>query len=126
MFTFSNSLSSRLANQRTFRSSTSDRGQLLADASFPEQVAPFEEEIFPPAGSAQTIAKQSDRYATWIDGFTEFSHQDSQNQTPAFNIFSGAALIGFDYYGSSNGQVGAALGYARNSIHDNNNQGSNT
>ncbi len=127
MLTFSNSVSSRLANQRIYRSlaqrsvhlaalSMNDDA-LLASYTFPSKA---------PSGSAQTSARQSNLYATWIDGFTEFSHQNAQNQTPAFNVFSGGTLIGFDYYGFADGQIGAAVGYARNTIHDHQDQGSNT
>jgi len=159
MFTFSDSISSHLANQRLCRSLQKhqipvDTYQVPAEehalsASFSpladeEQFAYMvpsrrsstntsyaslsEEEQFAylaPSGSAATIGAGEDLYSVWIDGFAEFSHQDAQNQTPAFNIVSGGTLLGFDYYGFSRGQVGAALGFARNSIDQDQNYGDN-
>ena len=122
MFTFSNAFSARLSDQRVLRQKglenfiTADlKGklpfdELLAMAGDDDQVVP--------RGTAVRAAKRNNTNAIWLDGFAEFSHQNSQNQSPAFRVFSGGLLLGLDYFCFENGQISGAIGYANNDIED--------
>ena len=77
------------------------------------------------AGSAAKLAKGEDIHSVWIDGFVELSSQGAQNQVPSFDLFSGGFLIGFDSYLNNRGEVGCAIGYARDTVQQTGNVGSN-
>ncbi len=62
------------------------------------------------------------KYSFWLDGFGEYSHLKAQDQNPSFNAFSGAALLGFDYY-SPNNLVGFGAGYAYTHLIENGDAG---
>ena len=55
-------------------------------------------------------------------GFGQFSHQNSQDQNPAFNFNSGGFFMAYDY-GGSRGYIGALAGYAHSSIHEHRSMG---
>jgi uncharacterized protein with beta-barrel porin domain len=58
----------------------------------------------------------------WAMGFGQFSHQNSQDQTPAFNFNSGGFLTAYDY-GNAKGYIGALAGYAYSSIQEHQSMG---
>lgn len=59
----------------------------------------------------------------WAMGFGQFSHQDSQHQTPAFNFNSGGFFVAYDYGNTDQGCIGALAGYAHSSIHEHHSMG---
>ncbi len=52
----------------------------------------------------------------WAMGFGQFSHQNSQQETPAFDFDSGGFFVAYDYGNSDQGCIGALTGYAHSSI----------
>ncbi len=62
------------------------------------------------------------RYSFWIDGFGEYAHLKAQNQNPAFNAYSGAAMLGVDVYSQHN-LFGIGGGYAYTHLVENNDAG---
>ena len=127
MFTFCNALYSRLSSQRALRQIHLDRPILVnlpSDLPFDELLAMSSDDQILPAGSSLKAEKQTSCHAIWLDGFGEFSRQNAQNQVPSFHLFSGGALLGVDYFCYANGQIGGAIGYAKNSIHEDQNSGS--
>ena len=134
MFTFSDAVSTHLGKLRVDRSlqrhnlslASSDPLSWNEDelsASFSDL---FKKNRIPvsPSGSTKKIAKGNDRFSFYIDGFSEFFHQDAQDQIPAFHVLSGGALVGFDGF-LQNGQVGTAAGFARNTVSESGNEGKN-
>jgi uncharacterized protein with beta-barrel porin domain len=122
MFTFCNAFSSRLSNQRILRQQgleTLITANLTDDLPFDELLAMSgDDNQVVPRGSTVRAAKRTNTNAIWLDGFAEFSHQNAQNQSPAFSIFSGGLLVGLDYFYFENGQISGAIGYANNDIED--------
>ncbi len=78
----------------------------------------------PAAGHAANLAKEQDHYDLWLGGLGEWAHQDAQSQNPGFDFWTGGALFGMDYLGAKNGQLGAAVGYARSHVKDDHDAGS--
>jgi hypothetical protein len=68
-----------------------------------------------PYGSSQTAARGEKNRAIWVEGIGAFSHQNAQDQNPAFDANTGGALLGADYYGTR-GQVLGSLAYGRSNI----------
>ena len=125
MFTFSKSVSTHLGDQRILRAmyQKGEPGEMSEEIGL---LAVLGDGVIAPAGSVRKIAKGEERYALWSDGFVETSHQNAQNQIPSINILSGGFLFGFDAYLSDRGQVGCAVGYARDTVHETQNQGNNS
>lgn len=59
----------------------------------------------------------------WAMGFGQFGHQNSQNQTPAFDFDSGGLFVAYDYGNIEQGCIGALVGYAHSSIHEHQSMG---
>lgn len=57
----------------------------------------------------KTNAKPFD---VWVLGFGQFSHQNAQDQSPAFSMNTGGFLTGFDYGNPDTGLIGTSIGYA--------------
>jgi uncharacterized protein with beta-barrel porin domain len=60
----------------------------------------------------------------WAMGFGGFSHQDAQDQTPAFDFNDGGFFVAYDYGNTDLGCIGALAGYAHSSIHQHQSMGS--
>ena len=133
MFAFSRSISTHMADQRLLRS--------MYKRSSSQQMPPEQAEFLTffdprthkgaissvtPAGSVRKMAKEENSYSVWIDGFSEFSHQNAQHQIPSFNVISGGVLLGVDAYLNNRGEVGAAVGYARDAVDEGQSQGQNS
>ncbi|HLB52432.1 MAG TPA: autotransporter domain-containing protein, partial [Chlamydiales bacterium] len=73
--------------------------------------------LYPQPGTPVLVKPLPNHYQVWISGFGEFSHQNATalNQNPAFHFNAAGPLVGFDFGGES-GLVGAAGGYAKNTI----------
>jgi outer membrane autotransporter protein len=133
MFTFAQSISSHLSERRRFqllrgkgyslgaKKESFDENEAIACAQLVKQQPPKQSPA--PKGSTLLFAKEKSRFDVWVDGFTEFSHQGAQNETPAFDVASGAALFGFDSQIGQCGSVGAAVGYAHDAIRETNDAG---
>ena len=76
------------------------------------------------AGEARTLSQKTEPYLIYVDGFYQWAHQKAQSSNPAFNMQTEGAMIGFDYYGLQNGEIGAIVGYARNNVFDKHDAGS--
>ncbi|HEX4839439.1 MAG TPA: autotransporter domain-containing protein [Rhabdochlamydiaceae bacterium] len=59
----------------------------------------------------------------WGMGFGQFSHQNWQDQTPAFNFNSGGFFAAYDYGNTDQGYVGTLVGYAFSSIDEHHSMG---
>lgn len=70
-----------------------------------------------PRGIMNTPA-QNTNSQIWTMGFGQFSHQDSQDQTPYFDFDSGGFFVAYDYGNSDEGCIGMLAGYANTSIED--------
>jgi hypothetical protein len=112
MFMFSESLASHFTKRRLAGNSSKNR---------------YAEETAFVAGNELLVGKQSPRntiYAPakntdsqlWAMGFGQFSRQNSQDQTPAFNFNTGGFLVAYDYGNSDQGCIGALAGYAHSSV----------
>jgi autotransporter-associated beta strand protein len=125
-FTVSQAISSHLVDQRFFHTR---RGGSSQDASvaalFAENDAMDSDDLF--AMSCNRKKKASsvcepmertfipdpcDRYSFWAEGLGEYSHLKAFDQNPAFNAYTGAGLLGFDFYGLDHNLFGVAVGYA--------------
>ncbi|HEX2579245.1 MAG TPA: autotransporter domain-containing protein [Rhabdochlamydiaceae bacterium] len=60
----------------------------------------------------------------WGMGFGQFSHQNSQNQTPAFDFNGGGFCVAYDYGNTDQGFIGTLAGYAYSSIDEHHSMGS--
>jgi len=136
MFSFSKSISNHMGDQRLLRSmykksakkTAPEESEFLTFFEFGQHHKRFGAKpvtSVTPAGSVKKMAKQEDSYSVWVNGFTEFSHQDAQNQVPSFTVLSGGFLVGVDAYLNDRGEVGAAVGYGRNAVHESQAQGNN-
>ena len=56
-------------------------------------------------------------------GFGQFSRQNSQDQTPAFDFNSGGFFAAYDYGNTDQGCIGALAGYAHSSIQEHQSMG---
>ncbi|HSX11017.1 MAG TPA: autotransporter domain-containing protein, partial [Chlamydiales bacterium] len=63
------------------------------------------------------------KFAAWVSGFGEFSHQAASEQNPSFNYLTGAALVGLDYCLSNRDLAGGSIGYAHSHFYDHHNAG---
>ncbi len=59
----------------------------------------------------------------WTAGFGQFSHQNSQDESPAFDFNTGGIFAGYDYGNTDLGCIGALAGYAHSSIHEHHSMG---
>ncbi len=59
----------------------------------------------------------------WVQGLGDWASQDSRNQLPEVDFQSYGAFVGYDYFGSQNGMVGIAAGYARTHLDFEENRG---
>lgn len=59
----------------------------------------------------------------WGLGFGQFSHQNGQDQNPAFDFTSGGLCAAYDYGNTDQGCVGALAGYAHTSIQEHQSMG---
>lgn len=59
----------------------------------------------------------------WTMGFGQFSHQNSQNQTPAFDFNSGGFFMAYDYGNTDQGCIGTLAGYAHSSVQEHQSMG---
>ena len=78
-----------------------------------------------PYGSAQILAHRKDSSAIWVQGLAQRLSQREQDEVPGYHAWTGGALIGSDYYGLD-GLLGAAVCYAKSSVHQNQNVGKNS
>lgn len=98
MFTLSNLVSARLSDQRYL--------QLIC--------------------CQDTCCSPCEQYSNvWLTGFGDWSQLDAQNQNPEFNVNTGGAILGFDFYKRDIGTFGAGVAYATSSIHQDNHYGHN-
>jgi autotransporter-associated beta strand protein len=123
MFAFTRSVSNHMGDQRLLHLMYKGASEESAYLTFFE-LKPRTQSVAP-AGSVKKLAREEENYTVWIDGFTEFSHQKAQHQVPAFDIFAGGFLMGVDAYLNESGEAGAAIGFARNTIHEGGGQGKN-
>ena len=114
-FTFVNTFANRLANQRQLRSMRTQRPELVAMLTEWEDGLLVQANNNLPRGSAKTAAKKSDHYDVWLEGIGDFAHQDAMDQNPSFDMTTGGALLGFDYFEDA-GQVGTAVGFSSSAI----------
>lgn len=106
MFMFSESLDSHFMKKRMAQKYSKSRyvkeTAVVADSKFPYKTM----------YSPKKIASSQ----IWVMGFGQFSHQNSQNQNPAFNFDGGGFSVGYDYGHTDDGYIGALAGYAYSSI----------
>ncbi len=120
MFGVSQLVSSHLVDQRyfhTLRNQQPTVATLFADND--------ETRLTAAAGDCcdyWTDPNPCNRYSFWIDGFGEYAHLKAQNQNPAFNAYSGAAMLGVDVYSQHN-LFGIGGGYAYTHLVENNDAG---
>jgi outer membrane autotransporter protein len=57
-------------------------------------------------------------YTAWIEEFGNWSHQDAQEQNPAFRAFTGGTILGFDLGNARDASAGVVVGFVSSSIHD--------
>lgn len=127
MFLFRKLVSYRLSTQRLMHIMETKSSPAFASYTnkslFNEKelLASNEENL--PSGSTAKLAKRNEKHVLWATGVGEFSHQNAQEQNPAFRVNTGGELTGYDYYGFENGVIGAALGFARSNIREEQNAG---
>ncbi|MDP1607932.1 MAG: autotransporter outer membrane beta-barrel domain-containing protein [Chlamydiales bacterium] len=78
-----------------------------------------------PYGSSQIWLRDESRGAFWVEGLGEIIHQTPRQHNPSYEANTGGALLGGDYYGQENGLFGAAICFARSSINQSDDVGSN-
>lgn len=111
MFMFSQSLNShftksRLAQNQNTNLYVEETALLAANEELVNQSP--RSTIYAPA--------QNTHSQIWGMGFGQFTHQNAQDQTPAFDFNSGGFLAAYDYGNSAQGCIGALAGYAYSSI----------
>jgi len=79
-----------------------------------------------PYGSAKMAARDAEKTCFWMQGFGDWAHQKSQDQTPVFSFTNGGALVGYDFFGFESGMIGLAAGYFGTSLEDSGDLGSVT
>ncbi len=119
MFMFSESLDSHFTKRRL-----AHRG---SEKSYVKATALVASNDFLAANQSprQTIyaPPQNTHSQVWAMVFGQFSSQDSQDQTPAFDFNSGGFFVAYDYGNSEQGCIGALAGYAHSSIQQNHSMG---
>jgi len=78
-----------------------------------------------PYGSSQILAHKEDRTAFWVQGLAQRLSQTAQDDNPAYQAWTGGALVGSDYYGA-NGLFGGAVCYAHSSVDQSQKVGKNS
>ena len=108
MFMFAESLDSHFTKRRLARNQR--KNQYAQETAY---VADNGEMLASVQASRRTIYAQpkDPDSQIWAMCFGQFSHQNSQDQTPAFNFNSGGFMTAYDY-GNSRGYIGALAGYA--------------
>ena len=140
-FAFSYELGSHLRNRRLLKQKTPSielalNEQLFAmadECEMPSETLPAdlqneemkedsnsqneEPNLYPQPGTPILVKPLPNHYQVWISGFGEFSHQNAtaSNHNPAFHFNAAGPLVGLDFGGES-GLMGAAGGYAKNTI----------
>jgi len=128
-FTFAGLVSSHLFRNRNFRNwerSSSPQEPLTAFLGLlnkPRQVEPVETSDAESSVIPCQRFKPCRTHSIWLDGFGEYASQAAQHEIPSFRFRSGGAILGLDYGTGEYGLVGAAAGYARSSIRQNENFG---
>lgn len=119
MFMFSSTLDSHFTNRRLTHKQAKTLPKknisLLTDNEL-LTTNPFPRNVISPS-STQNESQ------IWAMGFGAFSHQDSQNQTPAFHFNSGGFFVAYDYGNTDQGCIGTLAGYAHSSIQENQSMG---
>ncbi len=111
MFGVSQLVSSHLIDQRFFHTTRNQQpsvASLFADNDDTHLTADAGDCCNP----ERMIPDPCDKYSVWLDGFGEYSHLKAQDQNPSFNAYSGAAMMGFDFYGADHNLFGLGAGYA--------------
>lgn len=125
MFMFSESLNSNFTKRRLARNQATHRyvkeTAFVADNSLNEHNE-FLAANHSPRKTMYTPPKNT-HSQVWAMGFGQFSHQNSQNQTPAFDFNSGGLLAAYDWGNTDQGCIGALAGYAYSSIHNHHSRG---
>lgn len=120
MFMFSESLNSHFTKNRLARKEKKNQHvketAFVADNAFlTVNQSPHNTIYAPPKNTHSQI---------WAMGFGQFSHQNSQDQTPAFDFDSGGFFAAYDYGNNEQGCIGTLAGYAYSSIHEHQSMGS--
>jgi uncharacterized protein with beta-barrel porin domain len=131
MFMFSDSLDSHFTKRRLGRNQGKNRnGTKTAFVASNEELLACNEELledsellaFNRSSRAPRKTMNPPQKNTpsqfWAGGFGQFSSQNSQNQTPAFDFNSGGFFAAYDYGNTDQGYIGALAGYAYSSIHE--------
>lgn len=113
-FAFSDLVSNRAADRRFARSTK--RGTEVAALFDADQLLAYASEDIPAVRAK--AAKEGHHYSTWTSGFGEFAHEKAQDETPAFDMTSGGALVGFDTFNAEGSVLGGSFGYGRINIHE--------
>jgi uncharacterized protein with beta-barrel porin domain len=112
MFLLSQSLNSHFAKRRlTHKEGKKDYAKETALIASNELVA-----ASPSPRQTMYAPPKNNDFQIWALGFGQFSHQSSQDQTPAFDFNSGGLFAAYDYGNTEQGCVGALAGYAHSSI----------
>jgi uncharacterized protein with beta-barrel porin domain len=113
MFMFSESLNSHFTKRRLAHNERKNlyrkETAFVADNQSPRKTI-----YTPPKNTGSQV---------WTMGFGQFSHQNSQDQTPAFDSNSGGFFAAYDYGNTDQGCIGALAGYAHASIHEHHSMG---
>ncbi len=119
MFMFSESLDSHFTKRRLARNHASK--QYVKETAF---VA--ENELLAlncsPHKTIYTLPKNTNSQF-WEMSFGQFSRQNSQDQTLAFDFNTGGFSVAYDYGNTDQGYIGALAGYAYLSIHEHQSMG---
>lgn len=118
MFGVSQLISSHLVDQRFFHTKNYEQpsvASLFADTD--------ESCLTADVSDRMMRSNPCEKYSFWMGGFGEYSHLKAQNQNPSFNAYSGAAMVGFDYYGRENNLFGLGAGYAYTHLIENDDAG---
>lgn len=119
MFMFSQSLDSHFTKRRLAR--TQGKSHYVKETTFiadNEFLAANQS----PRKTIYTPAKNTNSQI-WATGFGQFTHQNSQDQTPCFDFNSGGFFAAYDYGNTDQGCVGTLAGYAYSSIHEHHSMG---
>lgn len=119
MFMFSESLNSHFIKSRLARSEA--RNHYIKETAFVAENE-FLVADHSPRKTIYTPPKNIDSQL-WSTVFGQFSHQNSQDQTPAFDFNSGGFFMAYDYGNTDQGCIGALAGYAHSSIHEHQSMG---
>jgi len=112
-FLFSESLGSHFTQRRLAHNQS--KNQYAKETAFlAANQSPRQMMHTPPEGTHSQL---------WAMGFGQFGHQNSQDQTPAFDFNSGGFLVGYDYGNTDEGCIGLLAGYAHSSIQQHHSMG---